>query len=877
MNVPTQYAVLNQAWLAEATEAACATIAPAWPLDRLIAVNPHWGRIGTHFEAVGARLRERTGSRLHMPLWYYRHAWERGEIAREDLYQAIQERGMANTKAMSAAMIDALHADDEANAPVSPLPLPSDLRDAGRDLRRAPAWRETITHQISQFCAAWFDRHQADWHLSHHGSLYAAWRATMMADRGVALLMHDDAPRQRAARLPHDAHALLAMVVQELGVPHTQWAVLFEVALSRIVGWASWCAWLRWEATLSGATKKADGENGEETGNNQGAEDADALLDLLAIRIAWEWLLDDGERAADSLHSRWLHAWAGVDARESLPAEHAAEGNLPVDAAVIWQRAQECAFQRQLIDTLMAKRMSSIPTDAASETPPAVRAQAVFCIDVRSEVFRRALEATAPNVRTLGFAGFFGLPLRWRPQGAATVLPLLPGLIAPVLEAGEGAAQSEVETDPHEAATEANPVALPAKGAGSRYRAQARSAMQWRAFRRLPASAFSMVESLGLFHLPGLLRRALAGSDSADAGLGVLREQGRAGLQLPALTPEQAAAMLADILRTMGLSRDFAPLVLLVGHGSRTANNPHAAGLQCGACGGQAGDINARTLAALLNDRANRRALADRGITISDATHFLPALHDTVTDEVALLDVAQVPSTHAQAVDWMRQQLVSAARLARKERAAALDVQADAPAGVLEKLLRMRGRDWAQTRPEWGLTNNAALVVAPRRITRGCDLAGRAFLHEYDAADDPDGIVLTRIMTAPMVVAHWINLQYFASTVDPLHYGSGNKLLHNVVGGRIGVFEGNGGDLRIGLPLQSVHDGSHWRHAPVRLTVVIAASRAAIDAVIAAQPTVAQLVKNRWLHLFRIEDGQMERYAAHGWESCTCGTPVAGC
>ena len=59
-------------------------------------------------------------------------------------------------------------------------------------------------------------------------------------------------------------------------------------------------------------------------------------------------------------------------------------------------------------------------------------------------------------------------------------------------------------------------------------------------------------------------------------------------------------------------------------------------------------------------------------------------------------------------------------------------------------------------------------------------------------------------MTAPMIVAHWINMQYFASTVDNDHFGSGNKTIHNVVG-RFGILSGNGGDLMTGLPWQSLH------------------------------------------------------------------------
>jgi uncharacterized protein YbcC (UPF0753/DUF2309 family) len=108
-------------------------------------------------------------------------------------------------------------------------------------------------------------------------------------------------------------------------------------------------------------------------------------------------------------------------------------------------------------------------------------------------------------------------------------------------------------------------------------------------------------------------------------------------------------------------------------------------------------------------------------------------------------------------------------------------------------------------------------------------------------------------MTGPMLVTHWINAQYHASTCDPLNLGSGNKLLQNVVGGNVGVFEGNGGDLRIGLAKQSLHDGERWIHEPLRLTVIIDAPQSSIDAVVEKHPLVKQLVENRWIHLLCFE------------------------
>lgn len=201
----------------------------------------------------------------------------------------------------------------------------------------------------------------------------------------------------------------------------------------------------------------------------------------------------------------------------------------------------------------------------------------------------------------------------------------------------------------------------------------------------------------------------------------------------------------------------------------------------------------------------------------------------------------------------------------RRERAAGLGLDPRLPAQPLLSRYRQRANDGAETRPEWGLANNAAFVIAPRERTRGLQLGGRVFLHDYDAAQDRDGAVLELLMTAPMLVTHWINWQYHASTCDPARMGSGNKLLHNVVGGTLGVFEGNGGDLRIGLARQSLHDGSRWVHEPLRLTVVIDAAADAIEAVIGKHAVVRQLVEHGWLHLWRFDGAGLQRFASGAW------------
>jgi uncharacterized protein YbcC (UPF0753/DUF2309 family) len=396
---------------------------------------------------------------------------------------------------------------------------------------------------------------------------------------------------------------------------------------------------------------------------------------------------------------------------------------------------------------------------------------------------------------------------------------------------------------------------------------------RWQLFERLPASTFTLVEALGLGYAGALLGRVgglLAGPSAPDRSAFRPSEWQQLKPALPVIALEQRASVAARILRAMSLTHDFPPLIVLLGHGSQSANNPQAAGLDCGACCGQSGEINARLLADLLNDAEVRSALHHEGIDLPADCRVLAGLHNTTTDEIQVFASESLPPLLQPSWWTLRKALDDAGERARRERAALLGLSHlnQKPAKLLTSL-RRRAADWAQTRPEWGLAGNAAFIAAPRSRTRGQNLQGRSFLHDYDWQQDSGGQVLELIMTAPMVVANWINLQYLTSTTDNLRFGSGNKVLHNVVGGHIGVFEGNGGDLRIGLAHQSLHDGQRWVHRPLRLTVVIEAPRSMIDKVIAEHAAVSDLVINGWLYLLRIDSDRsdtLERRTAEGWQ-----------
>ncbi len=782
-----------------AVATACGRIAPTWPLDRFIAVNPFWGWIDTDLPTVHAKLSALTGTRLLMPRAWFRDAYQAGEFTDEHLVKAI-------VQADSDLTLTALH---KILASAEPAPQRRDqvldIVDRLDSSAWHPSWREFVTNSISQFCAAYFDEGQASTAPDRRGGLYASWRRRATEDIAPSVQMAARQFNALAAALPHDANALIELALSELGVAPEELDNYLLGLLLDVNGWASWCAYQRWTATLEGGRE-------------------DSIVDLLAIRLSYELVLLQADRAnVEPLWHRAIRQWPAIDRQIRDASKH----------DWILQSAMEIAWRSANCPLLTAG------PDAPRQPAGQSLAQAVFCIDVRSEPMRRALESQPQKIETLGFAGFFGLPIDYLPAGTQVARPQLPGLLAPKVRVTDEGLSSDLTL---------------ARGP------RLRSERAVGGFRGGPISSFAFVEAMGLTYAASLLRASFRWGQSQTPDQAGLPSSAHAARK-PRLTcrhsgeklsVEEKADLAAGMLRAMSLTKGHARMVLLIGHGSETRNNPHAAGLDCGACCGQSGEVNARAAAALLNEPGVRELLRARGIELPGTTHFVAGLHNTTTDDVRLFDLDELPSSHRADLEVLRGALEAAGELVRRERADSLGLEGPVR-GSLRPALQERARDWAQVRPEWGLANNAAFVVGPRELSAHMNFAGRSFLHEYREEDDRDGSILELIMTAPMVVTHWINLQYYASTVDPTRYGSGNKVLHNVVGGRVGVFEGNTGDLRIGLPLQSVHNGDRFVHNPLRLTVMIAAQREAISAVLSKHAHVRNLVDHGWLTLVQLD------------------------
>jgi uncharacterized protein YbcC (UPF0753/DUF2309 family) len=674
---------------------------------------------------------------------------------------------------------------------------------------------------LTKWLSAFLDQGRAKWSMpERERGFYGAFRLVARHD--------DEIPdRDAVGALPDDPVDTIRDRLD--AYPVDRWRDILEFHLTALPGWTGL---LKRRAAADGAWQSAYPVT---------------LSGYLAVRLTLVDLFDAPLTPDESPHTD-----AGGDEGDS--------DDVPLPE--IWLTAWEATYRSDLVESLTdASEAATADDDARPD------AQLVFCIDTRSEVIRRHVER-AGDYETHGYAGFFGVPMRYDGYDSAATVDACP----PIVDA-----QHRIADRP-----------TTAHDGGKRETHDG-----WHAIRKTgksvierlgtnAATAFSFVESAGMGYGSALAARTLFPERVADLLNAIDRRvpdihefcepalgyDPDSVTDLPeGLTLDERIEYAATAVELMGWER-FGRVVAFVGHAGHTTNNPFDSSLDCGACAGNPGGPNARVLASICNDEAVRAALRDRGIDVPDDTVFLAGEHDTTTDEVELYN-GDVPESHETDLERLRADLDTARAGAVAERVGDGDSDSDAAVREAER----RAADWAETRPEWGLAGNAGFVVGPRALTADLDLDGRAFLHSYDWRTDPDGDALEAIVTGPMVVTQWINTQYYFSTVDNAVYGSGSKVTHNPVG-NVGVYQGNGGDLMTGLPLQSVMSAADEPyHQPLRLSTVIHAPVGRVTEVLADHDAVAGLLDNGWLSLTVVDPEQDHRafdYAGGlGW------TPVS--
>ncbi|XLS27941.1 YbcC family protein [Flavobacteriaceae bacterium M23B6Z8] len=812
---------LKKEVLMETMRKACKKIAPVWPLENFVAVNPYLGFTDKKFDSVAQELAVAGGVQMTLPSSFYMEKISKGIISSEDIAEILKRK---NSDVHVHEFLEKLQSNPPEATQVATIASVADIatQHTGKDFNRL------MTNRISVWAASYFDNGQATWTVADKNStLFEAWKAEASVDRSAELSGLKNF-RKLVQQLPDDPIEATQYALEKLGIPQKGIALYFHRILLRMGGWAAYAARIDWDAQLYG------GKDGK-------------LLSFLAVLACWESCLLESLNSAE-IAQKWENA------REVLAKiEIQDQFNEQVSQNLVLQEAFDLAAQRNIITKFQEQ------DTAITSRKERAKAQAIFCIDVRSEVYRRNLEMVDSEIETLGFAGFFAFPINYIPLGR---------------ENGEAQCPVLLPTGPNilETITDEE-----AKNKAASERILHRQVQQlWKIFKSSAVTCFSYVSPLGLSYLPKLFTDSFgitrpvphpdqAGmSKEATSGKTVALDSGTHNHLTTGIPLAQQIEMAKNALNAMSLADDFAEFVLIAGHGSSIVNNPHATGYDCGACGGRTGEANAKVAAAVLNNTAVRAGLQKENIFIPVDTVFLACLHDTTTDEMTIYNENDVPEAQQAALKALKETLARAGQATRTERSLRLasDNQ-DVDAAVIA-----RSKDWSQVRPEWGLAGCSAFVVAPRERTQNIHLEGKSFLHSYDWKKDKGFGVLELIMTAPMVVTSWINLQYYGSTVDNKNHGSGNKTLHNVTAG-IGVLEGYAGDLRVGLPIQAVHDGENFQHEPQRLQVVIEAPIEAMNNILKKHQSVKDLCDNGWIYLMALnEEGKVShRYTGNlEWE-----------
>jgi uncharacterized protein YbcC (UPF0753/DUF2309 family) len=853
----------------------------------------------------------------------------------------------------------------------------------------------SLDELVIKSCLDFFDEGQSIWRMpNRERGFFAAWR--QVARQNIRLFLRGLHINEILA-VDESPEGIIDYVMNSLQVPEDHWVGYFTRELARLHGWAGFIRWresakhYHWAQRYPGdlvdymamrltLALALLSERGRKHVAYTSAEISDLIqsrtqeaylryelyggtvlpvmahkIDMALMRgddskikqVYGEYIrqkrLDEAQRQSARLRELMAQS-AAVATPESLSATDiisllAMLRDFEQQEGMCWLRAMESHAMQHLLHGVTLS-----PPEAREKRP---FAQALFCIDTRSERIRRQLEGIG-DYQTFGIAGFFGVPVSFMELGKGSETHLCPVLLTPknvVLEMSMNAEQEQATLGALEKALHAlkESVLTPfvtveaigllfgfdlvgktvAPRAYNRWRhhlhdkkpvtrllldkltrEQADSivrAVQRAVIVKAVEQEFGLKTERLTDELIRDLRESAMGHDNSflrhanelgvsEAQLEKFIQRLRGGyrinpafvqLQMERLgrigfTLDEQVLFVGQALKSIGLTQGFSRFILLVGHGSSSENNPYESALDCGACGGNHGLVSARVLAQIANKSDVRQRLNDSGFQIPDDAWFVPALHNTTTDEITVFDLDLMPSSHLVYLDRLRKGLTSASRLCAQERLPTLQsvqlVQGDREEPeAAQRIVQRNSLDWSQVRPEWGLSGNAFFIIGNRSLTRQLSLEGRAFLHSYDYRVDKKRRLLENILTGPLVVGQWINMEHYFSAVDNERFGSGSKVYHNVAG-RFGVMTGNLSDLRTGLPAQTVHEQGRPYHQPLRLITVIEApfehARQAVEAVVA----VKYLVRNGWIRLMIIdpEAAEVFIYEEGDWLKQAC-------
>lgn len=842
--------------LDELVQAASKIIAPLGPINKFAARNPWVGLEEQSFEQVARRFKHTCDVDLLPNESILLSAWKRGEINQDFLEKSLQQWLDSQNLELSREEAERFCKSglnlEKQSGNIEPMP---EVKVIAKKLSRfytqitkkhgvqtyskrleklsGEGLAKVLNNHMIKWCKLFLDQSNALWSMpNREEGFFHAWRGIAQYDPS---LNRDQ--RNQLKCLHKEADYALKEALLALEIPYSEIQDYLEAHLLALPGWAGMMLW-----------------------NSEGLpEKKSLLLEYLAVRISLEAILIkpylplpestyENKVNLESLILYWaewgnlpVKAWSQFSAIEIKSRLTLAYRFDKILRNRIWLEAWEKTYENRLMRMMTSKKHT------VTENVKPAKAQFVFCIDVRSELFRRKLEESG-SFETLGAAGFFGLPIETSKLASHHGHNSLPVMFKPILKVMESSTELELNL--------------------YQQRKQAGNALSY-TFKTMKQNLISSmvlpeitgpwqsIQTLARSFIPrkaGLLSHRFREKWLHKPGTELSLDhthKSETGLPI-GFTEEQKVQYVKQALKMMGLTDSFAPLVVICGHGSHSTNNPYSSSLDCGACGGASSSFNARVLAQLCNLPKVRQALEKEGIKIPKETVFAAAEHITSLDELRWHYVPDLSDQAKDAFDQIQVALTKVTAEANAERISKLpNVGADNKDPLLEA--QRFAEDWSEVRPEWGLAGNAAFIIGDRKLTQNCNLNGRAFLHNYNWENDQNGALLSNIISGPATVAQWINLQYYASTVAPHYYGSGNKATQTVTSG-IGVMQGNASDLLSGLPWQSVmKSDQEIYHSPIRLLVVIHAPTEYIERLLDQVPAFRDKIQNGWIRLASID------------------------
>ncbi|KYD05468.1 hypothetical protein B4102_3192 [Heyndrickxia sporothermodurans] len=844
-------------------ESASQVIAPLWPISTFAARNPWMGFEKKSFDQVAGWLKDTRDVDIYPSASMIHSAKRKGEID-----EAFVKMGLQRWLDTHSFNIPRDVAERFCHASLKLDPLPSNLLTSlklkkvadefsGLNMDRIGNYSmqpissrlknqdgervvDILDYHVIKWCKLYLDDSQAGWTMpNREQGFYRAWQSLIQYDPALSKKQ-----RKSLKSWSQEPHMALKEVLFALKIPESEIQAYLEGHLLSLPGWAGMMLWR----------------------SQQSGQGHALLTEYLAVRLSLEWALvqpslpisgqrSEKEVSITSLLAAWIHwgdftieEWSQLSAAEQTEYLSFAYRFDEKLRRKLWLEAWEQTHANQLSQKLIAKQPKT-------KDKQSVLAQLAFCIDVRSEPFRRQLEKEGP-FETIGIAGFFGVPIATSELGSNHSHPSLPVMQKPQNRIKEIASKNELNS--------------------YQQRRQAANSLSYtfKAMKQNILANLFLPEISGPWLSLQMVSRSFV-PRKADRFIHNLREtwlrKPNTKLMLNhvhstkteiavGFSEEEKVNYARQALKMMGLTKNFAPLVVLCGHGSQSTNNPYASALDCGACGGAAGGFNARVLATLCNLPEVRQELSSSGIEIPRDTVFIAAEHNTTVDELHWIYVPELSEAAQEAFDRIEAIMPKVSHNANAERLAQLPNFQSKHKNPKAEAHRF-AEDWSEIRPEWGLARNADFIIGQRELTQDCDLEGRSFLHNYDWRQDESGDLLANIIAGPGTVTEWINLQYYASTVAPHYYGSGNKATQTVTAG-IGVMQGNASDLLAGLPWQSVmQSDKEAYHSPLRLLIVIQAPKEYVVRLLNNDSAFREKVQNGWVRLASVDpEGHWENW-----------------